>query len=72
MPVMGFLNPWLYTHPTVLTDITEGDNAIGRGGNPAPYGFNCTKGYDPVTGLGTPNFPAMLEAALATRPAEGP
>ena len=31
-PPMGFLNPWLYKNAeSMLTDITKGDNAIGRG-----------------------------------------
>ena len=30
-----------------------------------PYGFNCTKGWDPATGWGTPIFTALLKAALA-------
>jgi len=62
---MGYLNPWLYQNPDAFTDITEGTNAIGRGDGPIAYGFNCTKGWDPVTGLGTPIFSKMLEAALA-------
>ena len=47
------------------TDITKGTNAIGRGGGMSlPYGYNCTKGWDPATGLGTPLFDKMLAAAL--------
>ena len=29
------------------------------------YGFNCTKGWDPATGVGTPKFGGMLAAAMA-------
>ena len=65
-PPMGFLNPWLYAHQDMLTDIVDGSNAISRSGTAAPYGFNCTKGYDPVTGLGTPAFTKMLAAALSS------
>lgn len=61
---MGFLNPWLYQHPEAFTDITKGSNKIGRGEFKLKYGFNCTKGWDPVTGLGTPIFSKMLAAAL--------
>jgi len=64
-PSMGYLNPWLYQNPDLFTDVTEGDNAIGRGSFSIRYGFNCTKGWDPVTGLGTPRFDKMLRAALA-------
>ncbi|RDL35909.1 uncharacterized protein BP5553_06521 [Venustampulla echinocandica] len=53
---VGFVNPVLYANPEVLTDIT-------LGGNPGcgTPGFNSTVGWDPVTGLGTPNYPAMLQ-----------
>jgi len=37
---------------------------IGRGEFSLPYGYNCTKGWDPVTGVGTPDFRKMLAAAL--------
>ncbi|GJJ11172.1 hypothetical protein Clacol_005404 [Clathrus columnatus] len=48
---LGFLNPLLYKYPKLLTDITTGYNpGCGTGG------FNATTGWDPVTGLGTPNF----------------
>merc|ERR1711959_116754 len=54
MAPMGFLNPWLYKHADAFTDITQGDNLDGRGSYHQPYGFNCSAGWDPVTGLGTP------------------
>ncbi|KAI0927797.1 hypothetical protein AcW1_005223 [Taiwanofungus camphoratus] len=58
-PVLGFLNPFLYSQgSTALNDVTIGDNP---GSNTS--GFNATPGWDPVTGLGTPNFP-KLQAAL--------
>ncbi|KAG9234614.1 putative alkaline serine protease AorO [Amylocarpus encephaloides] len=52
---VGFVNPALYANPQVLHDITTGTNA-GCG----TKGFSAAKGWDPVTGLGTPNYPAML------------
>ncbi|PMD33860.1 subtilisin-like protein [Hyaloscypha variabilis F] len=66
---LGFINPWLYsTGWTALNDITNG-TAVGCtgingqtgeavvGGGIIPYAtWNATKGWDPVTGLGTPNF----------------
>ncbi|PCH43830.1 family S53 protease-like protein [Wolfiporia cocos MD-104 SS10] len=56
---LGFLNPWLYsTAASALTDITSGDNP-GCNTN----GFTATTGWDPVTGLGTPNFDALRTAA---------
>ncbi|EIW73981.1 subtilisin-like protein [Coniophora puteana RWD-64-598 SS2] len=58
---LGFLNPWLYsTGFAGLNDITEGSNP-GCGTN----GFNATKGWDPVTGLGTPDFGKLKQLALA-------
>ncbi|KAF8914260.1 subtilisin-like protein [Gymnopilus junonius] len=49
---LGFLNPMLYSKGFEgLNDITIGHNS-GCG----TTGFNATEGWDPVTGLGTPNF----------------
>lgn len=53
---IGFINPTLYAHPEVLNDITNGTNP-GCG----TQGFKAVPGWDPVTGLGTPNYPRMLE-----------
>jgi tripeptidyl-peptidase-1 len=61
---MGFLNPWLYANPDAFTSVLLGSNKVDRGGQPLQYGFNCSKGWDPVTGLGTPLFPNMLSAAM--------
>lgn len=62
---MGFLNPFLYKNADAFTDITLGNNKIGRGGEKLLEGFECAKGWDPVTGLGTPKFDKLLQAALA-------
>ncbi|KAH8670895.1 tripeptidyl-peptidase 1 [Xylariales sp. PMI_506] len=72
---LGFLNPWLYSAALTgggLTDITVG-GSLGCGatssnsGLPTPRiqgaGWNATDGWDPVTGLGTPLFKALLAAA---------
>lgn len=56
-PVLGFLNPFLYSSTSVLNDITTGSNP---GCNTT--GFNATVGWDPVTGLGTPNWRNLLAA----------
>ncbi|KAI1295167.1 peptidase S8/S53 domain-containing protein [Xylaria venustula] len=56
---IGFLNPTLYKHPEAFNDITIGNNpGCGTGG------FNATPGWDPVTGLGTPNFEKLLPIFL--------
>ncbi|KAJ7884567.1 peptidase S8/S53 domain-containing protein [Mycena olivaceomarginata] len=63
-PVLGFLNPWLYASVTKggFTDITEGSNPGLVCFGPA---FDAVKGWDPVTGLGTPLFDKLLAAAMA-------
>ncbi|CZR58938.1 related to tripeptidyl-peptidase I [Phialocephala subalpina] len=54
--VLGFLNPALYNNPGMLNDITNGSNP-GCG----TEGFRAVGGWDPVTGLGTPNYPKMVK-----------
>ncbi|KAF8159850.1 peptidase S8/S53 domain-containing protein [Crassisporium funariophilum] len=52
---LGFINPLIYsTASKGFTDITSGSNP-GCG----TTGFTAGKGWDPVTGLGTPNFIAL-------------
>ncbi|TVY83605.1 Tripeptidyl-peptidase sed1 [Lachnellula suecica] len=57
---IGFVNPTLYANPSVLHDITTGTNA-GCNTN----GFSASTGWDPVSGLGTPNYPAMLKLFMS-------
>ncbi|KAF8260703.1 tripeptidyl-peptidase, partial [Lactarius quietus] len=53
---LGFLNPWLYGKGQAgFTDIKEGSNP----GCGTP-GFSAIAGWDPVTGLGTPDFEQLL------------
>lgn len=56
---LGFLNPLLYSAAgaATLNDVTSGSNP-GCGTS----GFPARAGWDPVTGLGTPNFSKMLTA----------
>jgi len=68
MKQMGFMNPFVYQNPSAFTDITVGSNKVGRGGEPLPQGWECTPGWDPVTGLGTPKFSALLAAATGGGP----
>jgi len=56
---VGFINPTLYENPGVFNDIVNGTNA-----NCGSAGFKAVEGWDPVTGLGTPNYPALLDLFL--------
>ncbi|KAJ4289272.1 hypothetical protein N0V88_007023 [Collariella sp. IMI 366227] len=65
-PPMGFLNPWLYNNSAAFKDMVNGSSfgcagreELGRHG----ARWNATPGWDPVTGLGTPLFERLLEAA---------
>ncbi|ETW83671.1 serine protease S53 [Heterobasidion irregulare TC 32-1] len=61
LPSLGWLNPLLYSKGVAgLNDITVGHNS-GCG----TTGFNVTKGWDPVTGLGTPNFGKLKDIVLS-------
>lgn len=75
---LGFLNPLLYTIlKEGLTDITAGSSIGCDGINPQtgqkipgggiiPYAhWNATAGWDPVTGLGVPNFQKLKDLVLA-------
>ena len=57
---VGFVNPTLYKHPEVFNDITLGSNP-GCG----TAGFKAVPGWDPATGLGTPDFPKLLDLFLS-------
>lgn len=70
-PVVGFVNPLIYqladSFPDTFTDIETGYSGATEGGscpmNPdgsSDFGFFGAKGFDAVTGLGTPNFNAMI------------
>lgn len=58
--VVGFINPVLYENPDALNDITSGGNE-GCG----TAGFTAVEGWDPVTGLGTPDYEKLLSVWLA-------
>jgi len=65
---LGFLNQALYQlDSSTWTDITSGSSncaaEMSTGTNCCKQGFIATAGWDPLTGLGTPNFP-KLKASL--------
>ena len=76
-PVMGFMNPWLYsTGYKALTDVTggaaKGCNGINLqtgeavpGGGIIPWAsWNGTEGWDAATGLGMPDLQALVKLAF--------
>ena len=61
---LGFLNPLLYAmyeaDPNIFHDVTEGNNRCTEMGcSDKCFGFFATAGWDPVSGLGTPNYQLM-------------
>eukprot|EP00968_Pinguiococcus_pyrenoidosus_P016348 scaffold1569_cov266-Pinguiococcus_pyrenoidosus.AAC.6 len=64
MPPLGFLNPILYelakTCSDCFLDIESGENDCDQSNNCCPAGFKAAPGWDPVTGLGSLNFRAIL------------
>ncbi len=57
---VGFINPTIYANPGAFTDIISGGNP-GCG----TAGFTAVAGWDPVTGLGTPNYTKLLAVFMA-------
>ena len=60
---IGFVNQILYkgqgSGAGLFHDITIGDNCDDTQCKNGHVGFECTKGWDPISGLGSPNYPAM-------------
>ena len=61
---LGFLNPFLYQNAAAMYDVKTGHN---EGCLTYDTGFYATTGWDPVTGSGSPNFPALVKAALGNQ-----
>lgn len=65
---MGFMNPWLYSTVAAIAgalyDVTEGHNTASGGASTSKGVFYCAKGWDPVTGLGTPRYEILEQLAL--------
>ncbi|KAK8009372.1 hypothetical protein PG991_011923 [Apiospora marii] len=70
---VGFVNRVMYAHPEVFRDVVVGGNRgcagseSGAVGSRAakPMAFPAAPGWDPVSGLGTPDFPKMLELFMS-------
>jgi tripeptidyl-peptidase-1 len=59
---LGFMNPLLYSNAGALNDVVGGHNP-GCGSD----GFTAVEGWDPVTGLGTPNFAKLAELPAGSK-----
>jgi tripeptidyl-peptidase-1 len=53
---LGFLNPFIYQNAAGFNDVTAGDNK-----DKGKYGFEAVKGWDPATGMGSPNFAKLAK-----------
>ncbi|KAF2994327.1 hypothetical protein E8E14_002104 [Neopestalotiopsis sp. 37M] len=58
---VGFINPVLYSNPDVLNDVMTGANK-GCGVDEA---FRATRGWDAVTGLGTPDYQRLRQLFMS-------
>lgn len=72
---LGCINPLLYQmhahDPTLFNDVTTGDNKGGvdhSASSNALGGFEAAPGWDPVSGLGTPNIRRWIEYLAAGSP----
>lgn len=74
MSPMGFVNPFLYAFSDLfVNDITYGNNTCTEADSSTffetscgccEYGYYASKGWDPVSGLGTLNYTKFLDVAL--------
>lgn len=64
---IGYLNPAIYAHHDKFTrDVTKGDNYCAAGDCTlcCGQGFVAKKGWDPVTGFGTVDFPDFYKTMM--------
>ncbi len=66
MSTMGFLNPFLYAYGSYFAnDITVGANHCSAYSDRCCIeGFNVTTGWDPMTGIGSLDFPKYYNTAM--------
>jgi hypothetical protein len=65
---VGLVNPALYQHANLLSDVTTGNNDVVASGYSGGL-YAAGPGYDLATGLGTPKAPALVEALCSAKPA---
>lgn len=56
---VGFVNPAFYKNPSMFHDVTVGRMGTDDSFSCDGKSFSAAEGWDPVTGLGTPDYPAM-------------
>lgn len=61
---LGWLNPLIYANPNAFNDILVGNNKYCNL-LCCCQGFSEAKGWSPVTGLGSPNYPKLLAVVQA-------
>ena len=68
-PTLGFINPLIYQlysdNVATFNDITNGGNKCSES-KCCEYGYETAVGWDPVTGLGSPNFETLYTAIQST------
>ena len=71
---MGFLNPFLYaSYASFVNDITSGNNLCTSSINVCcSEGYYAVDGWDPVTGLGSIDFPNFYTAAMSAASTHSP
>lgn len=58
---LGFLNPAIYKNPSMFTDVTLGGMLKTNAGSCNGNSFDAVPGWDPASGLGTPQYPVMAK-----------
>jgi tripeptidyl-peptidase-1 len=62
LPPMGYVVPFFYAFPDSFTDIVDGKGSLE---DCCTKSFEAVPGWDPITGLGVPQFPTMLDHAMS-------
>jgi len=65
-PTLGYLNPWIYQTaaevPNAFFDVVVGNNVVEDCCSKDQLGgFETAPGWDPATGVGTPNFEVLAQ-----------
>ena len=62
---IGWLNPTLYANPHIFEDMIIGDSSCDRNGRCRAQGFSATKGWDPISGLGSVDYATLEKLFLS-------